>query len=286
MIHYHGTPISGGKVSAAKFLVGRHALVSHHHPEQIEVVAEACHSFVLDNGAFSHFRGGSAKVEWSDYYTWCERWLALPTCDWALIPDVIGGTAEQNDALLREWPHGKSLGVPVYHFHEPVERLAQLATEWPRVALGSSGDYWQVGAPIWWRRMDEIMEAVCDSDGTPRCRLHGLRMLDPDVFRWLPVASADSVNCGMNGGRKGESEGVDCASGSMIIAMKVEANNSARRWTGGPSLEVRCDPVRSQQLLNFDDSSDGMAHGCLSSGIGAPVRPGAGRTPVVTEATL
>ena len=241
MIHYHGTPIGGGKVNAAKVLAGRHALVSHHHPADIEIAAEVCQSFVLDNGAFSHFTKGAPKTEWGDYYVWCEQWLGLPTCDWALIPDVIGGDAKANDDLLAEWPHGKSLGVPVYHMHEPVERLAQLAAEWPRVALGSSGDYWQVGAPVWWDRMGEMMEAACDAQGRPRCRLHGLRMLDWRIFTQLPLASADSVNVAINCGRNGKKEGVDPFIGALITAARVEAHNSASTWKGVPVKE--CEPA-------------------------------------------
>ena len=29
----------------------------------------------------------------------------------AVIPDVIGGTSEENDALIAAWPHGKFIGV-------------------------------------------------------------------------------------------------------------------------------------------------------------------------------
>ena len=259
MIHYHGTPISGGKANAAKFLAGRHALVSHHHPDHIAEAAEVCQSFVLDNGAFSHFTKGKPKTEWADYYAWCETWLGYPTCDWALIPDVIGGDAAANDRLLLEWPHGKALGVPVYHMHEPVERLSQLAGEWPRVALGSSGDYWNVGAPIWWERMDEMMRAVCDDQGRPRCRLHGLRMLNWQVFTELPLASADSVNAGMNCQRNGAKEGVDPFIGALITAARIEAHNSSATWKGVPvkgceeALEPSADTsaVGAQQSLFY-----------------------------------
>lgn len=233
MIHYHGTPISS-RINAARFLAGRHALISHACPDHLSVAAEVCQSFVLDNGAFSHFTKGNPKIDWTDYYRWTAEWLALPTCEWALIPDVIGGTADDNDRLMAEWPHGRSLGVPVYHMHEPVERLAQMATEWPRVALGSSGDFWKVGSDAWWKRMGEMMVAVCDSNGRPRCRLHGLRMLDWRVFTRLPLSSADSVNVGMNCGRSARLFAVDPVAGAEVIAARIEAHNSAASWQGVP----------------------------------------------------
>lgn len=229
MIHYHGTPISS-RTNAAKFLAGRHALISHACPTYLEVAAEVCQSFVIDNGAFSHFTAGAPKTEWSDYYEWSGDCLSLPNCDWALVPDVIGGTAEENDTLLGEWPHGKALGVPVYHLHEPVERLAQLAGNWPRVAIGSSGDYWQVGSAAWWRRIGEIMPAICDLRGRPRCRLHGLRMLDWRIFTYLPLASADSCNVGINCGREAKLFEVDPVAGATVIASRIEAHNSSSSW--------------------------------------------------------
>jgi len=42
--------------------------------------------------------------------------------------------------------------------------------------------------------MNEAMRTICDDAGQPPCRLHGLRMLDPDVFTQFPFASADSTN--------------------------------------------------------------------------------------------
>jgi hypothetical protein len=46
--------------------------------------------------------------------------------------------------------------------------------------------------------MSEAMTVVCDSDGRPRCKLHGLRMLNPKVFSQIPLSSADSTNVARN----------------------------------------------------------------------------------------
>ena len=270
MIHYHGTPGSS-KVNASRYLAGRHALVSHANPEFVAIAAEVCQSFVLDNGAFTHWKAGKPKTNWGDYYNWSALWLSRPCCDWALIPDVIGGTAEDNDRLLAEWPHGKAFGVPVYHMHEPVSRLAALAIDWPRVALGSSGDFAQIGTSAWWNRMGEMMAAVCDNQGRPRCRLHGLRMLDWRIFTLLPLASADSVNMAMNCGRSADTHnlGDDVVTGAAIIASRIEAHNSAAKWT------PVCPPMDAQMSLNFDGSADEMARGSESLETAEPAPLGA-----------
>jgi hypothetical protein len=139
MIHYHGTPLSS-KVNAAKVLAGRHALISHACPGYVDLAADVCQSFVLDNGAFSHFTKGQPKgiADWFDYYEWSAEWLSHPSCDWAIIPDIIDGSDADNDTLVDQWPH-KGRGVPVYHLHESLDRLRKLCDGHLRVALGSSG---------------------------------------------------------------------------------------------------------------------------------------------------
>ena len=63
MIKYHGTPIGGKNTDAAELLRGRHALVSHAHPEQLGIVLENCQSFILDNGAFSEWKKSGDEID-------------------------------------------------------------------------------------------------------------------------------------------------------------------------------------------------------------------------------
>ena len=67
-----------------------------------------------------------------------------------------------------------------------------------RLALGSSGVWSEVGTEGWWDRMGEVMDVVCDDDGRPRVKLHGMRMLNWRVFSRLPLSSADSTNSQRN----------------------------------------------------------------------------------------
>lgn len=197
MIHYHGTPISGPRQDTARFLTGRHALVPFPRQDDMGVVAEFCHSFVFDNGAFSAWRKGEPVSDWNPYYSWCDTWYRHPGFDWALIPDVIDGNESDNDALVADWPK-HIRGVPVWHLHESVDRLVALANRWEVVALGSSGEWATPGTEGWWKRMNDALPHICDHIGRPMCRLHGLRMLNPKVFSKLPLSSADSTNAGVN----------------------------------------------------------------------------------------
>lgn len=243
MIHYHGTPCGGPRQDVARFLAGRHALIPFPRPEDLGTALEVCQSVCVDNGAFTAWKSGKPVENWTEYYDWVAKLKHHPAFDWAIIPDVIDGTEEQNDALMFEWPHGKTYGVPVWHMHESLERLVDLCSIWPRVALGSSGEFADVGNWKWWNRISEAMETVCPF-GNPVCRLHGLRMLDPAIFSRLPLASADSTNAVRNSSSL-ERFGMYCppsaAARMATIADRIESHQSAAVWV----------PVQRQKTLAY-----------------------------------
>ena len=231
MIHYHGTPIGGSRQDAARFLKGRHALVPFPRQDDIGIVAEACQSFVFDNGAFTVWTKGG-ELDIPGYLAWCNEWHRHPGFDWALIPDVIEGSEADNDALLADWPRHIS-GVPVWHLHESIDRFIRLGNEWDTVALGSSGEWRTPGTESWWQRMTAALNALCDDAGRPPCRLHGLRMLDPQIFSRLPLSSADSTNAAVNCGsldRFGIYLPPTAAQRAAVIAERIESFNSAPVW--------------------------------------------------------
>ncbi len=57
----------------ARVLAGRHALVSFTCQDDMGIVADACQSFVFDNGEFSIWKkGGSLDAD--GYIRWIEQW--------------------------------------------------------------------------------------------------------------------------------------------------------------------------------------------------------------------
>lgn len=234
VIHYHGTPVGGTRTDTVRFLSGRHALVPFPRQDDVGAVAECCQSFVFDNGAFSVWKRGEA-LDVEGYTHWVDEWRFHPGFDWALIPDVIDGSEADNDALLRDWPFGND-GVPVWHMHESLGRLERLCRDFRTVALGSSGQWPTPGTDSWWQRMGEAMAVACDDQGRPRAKLHGLRMLDPEIFTRLPLASADSTNAAVNCGslsRFGSYLPPTAAQRAEVIAARIESNNSAACWVSG-----------------------------------------------------
>lgn len=231
MIHYHGTPMSGKREEVARFLAGRHSLIPYPNPEDMAAAAAVSASFVLDNGAFTVWKQGG-EMDVQGYVSFVEQWCRHPSFDWALIPDVIEGTEADNDELLSSWPQDIT-GVPVWHFHESLERLTYLCTTWDTVALGSSGEWPTPGTDRWWTRVGEAMAVACNKDGQPLCRLHGLRMLSPAIFTKLPLKSADSTNVAQNSGsltRFGIYLPPTRSQRAEIIADRIESHGSAPVW--------------------------------------------------------
>lgn len=240
MIHYHGLPITPD-ICALKAVKCGHAFVSFAHAGQLGLAIESCQSFAIDNGAFTAWTSGNTIADWQPFYDWALDVLRFANCDFAVIPDVIDGTEKDNDEMLKDCPLPVWSGAPVYHMHESLDRLERLVNTYPRIALGSSGDFSYVGDSRWWKRINEMMKVACYEDGRPKAKLHGLRMLDPAIFSILPLASADSTNIGRNIGidkkwtgsyRPATKEGR-----TVVMRERIENFNGATRFEFGATQE-------------------------------------------------
>lgn len=232
MIKYHGTPVGGSKYDAIKFLDGRHALICFEHTGQTAEVLECCESFCLDNGAFPKWKQGGGDVDVVKYESWVREIARHPSFDFCLIPDKIMGTEEENDRLITEWdcPHES---VPVYHLGESPDRFLRLAESYGKVAWGSTDLWARNGSKLWWKEMADFMDYVTDEDGVLPCKVHGLRMLDSNLFKYLPLHSGDSTNAGVNGHipmKKPPFPAVKRWQGNERIAQRIESFQSASYW--------------------------------------------------------
>ena len=188
MVHYHGSPVGGVSAEKSRFFAGRHALVSFAYPADLGIWLDVCQSIVLDNGAFTTWKSGR-KFDFDAYSVWVSALSYHPSVDWWLMPDIIAGAEQENKALAKDWMTHEfnDFGVPVYHMHESFTYLAWLVDNFPTIALGSSGEWATPGANAWWDRMADIMGYLCDAQGRPPVKLHGLRMLNPAVFQYLSL---------------------------------------------------------------------------------------------------
>jgi len=256
MIHYHGGPITPD-TCAIRAWAGRHAFVSFSDTRQIGLASEICQSFGLDNGAYPIWKKMQKGLlpkdfcwhqHWIDYIEFVEYWKNHPRCDFAVIPDVIGGGEKENDQLIAEWPHG-DFGVPVWHMDESDERLIRLANCFSRVAIGSCGEYDVKYPTRCIQKLKDALRHIVDKNGFPICKLHGLRMLNQQIFRYVPLSSADSTNVARN-------IGIDKAWSGAYSPKSKETRASI--------LVERIESVNSASCLSLEShSSSGMQLGLV-----------------------
>lgn len=191
-IHYHGTPIT--PLDVMRRLAGGHFCVSHWRPDQVELAHKIGQSVMLDNGAFSAWKAKKPITDWKPFYGWADLWLNCPT-SWAVIPDVIDGGAEEQDALLKQWPHGDR-GVPVWHMDEPIERALELLQSFQRICVGSTAQFRVVMSDPWQARIDQLWREI-SARHTRTPYIHMLRGMQLTKERW-PFASVDSTDIARN----------------------------------------------------------------------------------------
>ncbi len=192
-IHYHGLPLTPEVMLFD--LAGRNVCISYatKRTAQVEIALRIMQSIMFDNGAFTvHQQGGELDIQ--AFYAWIAPMLGHP--HWAVVPDRINGTVADQRELTKTWPFPRDFGAPVWHLHLPIDYLLELTDEWPRVCLGSSQEFWNVGSPVWRKRMDEVEEALL-KHRRHMPWLHGLRMMAQIGKRRL-LASGDSVNVARN----------------------------------------------------------------------------------------
>lgn len=207
---------------------GKHFCVSYARPDSLARCKRLAQSLMLDNGAFSCKTLGK-EFDLPGFYAWAEEHLAHP--HWAVVPDVIDGTEQQQRDMVKTWPFRREFGIPVWHLGMPIPYLLELCDTWGRVCFGSAGEYWQIGTGKWAHRMDEAFNALVRTFGQHLPWVHGLRMLGQSDGPW-PLASADSTNVALH-----HSEGVICAG---CMAKRIDSTNPPSRWNARQLQETLC----------------------------------------------
>lgn len=212
-------------------MAGRHFCIPFPNPNDLKTCLRIGQSLMLDNGAFSVFTRGE-KFDVPGYYKWLEPILTPP--HWAVVPDAINGSLEDQHALLATWPRetfGYANCAPVFHLHMPLEHLFFLTNAYPKVCLGSSGEFWEINSAKWCARMDVIFNYLAQKQRRMPW-IHGLRMLGQHSGPW-PLASADSTNVAQN--FKRDTGCAECKAGP------IDARQPAAKWKRAPE-QVRLIP--------------------------------------------
>jgi hypothetical protein len=242
LIKYHGGPITPVAAAKEAWRDG-HAMISFANPEQVTLAFEYAAEVALDNGAFSYWKTGE-RVDVAAYTEFVELWRKHPAFGWCVIPDVIDGDEDENNRLIQDWALQNYISVPVWHMHESLDKLGWLCDDFPRVAIGSSGQFAKIGTERWKKRIAEAMEVCCDSNGYPKTRLHGLRQMDNDVTSNVPYSSVDSCNIARNIGIDSKWTGPYAPESKEVRALvlrdRIAHHAVCSRWAGhwGRNMEL------------------------------------------------
>lgn len=226
-IHYHGTPITPRTVLQS--LAGKHFCVSFAADRDLEECHRIGQSVMLDNGAYSLWKLNPRvyTYTWDAFYSWARPWLDYQTT-WLVIPDVIGGSEEENDRLLSRYAQrmgGYRQAAPVWHLHESLDRLERLVQGFERICLGSSGEYAVIGNDVWNNRVNEAFNLICKGSGAPSCWIHMLRGMSLAGSPY-PFASVDSTDVARNHNRP--------QNNAKEMADRWDALQCPARWTSRP----------------------------------------------------
>jgi hypothetical protein len=195
---------------------------------------------LVDNGAFSAHQAGVNTMTDEAYLQGFANWAneISERCPQAIVvlPDVIGGTCEQNWQLASETMSMFDAAdrlMPIYHLDEPIHYFLNLCETFNYVGIGSAGQYFNINGKAWHARMTEIFAALdkweAESNGAfIRPRLHLMRA--QSKAHLFPVDSSDSVNVSMNHNRQRKVAGETVAQFAARIDDKIQAS-------AGPAAE-------------------------------------------------
>jgi len=229
-ICYIGTPVTPKEELLT--LAGKHFCLSYFNRSKysVPVMEGIASGLMLDNGAFSAWKAGTEFTDeyWGGYHAWVDSLLDRPTT-WAVIPDAILQGSQEQDRLVKAWPHGDK-GAPVYHLYadhmQPVSRLLRLLDEWPRVCIGWA--HAPKEHPIGGRAFTAAMDACWNEIARRHARtpnVHMFRGTQLVLSDW-PFASVDSTDVATNHHRPQNT--------ARAMADRWDAAQCPARWTPRP----------------------------------------------------
>jgi hypothetical protein len=143
----HGVPITPR--SLLKQLAGASFCVSFAAPDQLDLCMQLLAPesiLLLDNGAYSHWKSGEGQIDREIYWDWSNTAQECSELAIAVIPDVIGGSEEQNwleaaYALREGYSEYPERTMFIWHMDESLERLRDAARLFNFIGIGSCAEY-------------------------------------------------------------------------------------------------------------------------------------------------
>jgi hypothetical protein len=181
-ITIHGLPITPRtkieELAGASFCVSFQTCSKRTVDDAIRLVGEDG-IVMLDNGAYTHWKAGKGKINVEAFEAWAIDIQNRCPQAIAVVPDVIGGTWQENAKLVEETGLDTDRAMAIWHTDEPIHYLLALCERFAWVGFGSTKDY-PPGTPAWHARIAEVFAAIetweAESEGaTIRPRIHMMR---------------------------------------------------------------------------------------------------------------
>jgi hypothetical protein len=199
--------------------------------QAIELVGEQG-VLLVDNGAFSAFQAGINTMTDAAYLNGYADWAndILDRCPQAIavLPDVIGGSWQDNAALVTKTSHWFPFdrAMPIWHLDEPLEYLAWLLREgYGYIGFGSSGEFFNTDSPAWTARIEQalaLVDQLVEDEDILRPRIHMMRA-QKHAHRF-DFDSSDSTNVAVNHNRQLAKRGENLVAFAGRIDTKIQAS--------------------------------------------------------------
>lgn len=166
-----------------------HILESYHYVKNetyLNRVRADGRKFFLDSGAFSAFTMG-VQIDLNKFCDYCHR--NADVIHMVSVLDAIGDC----DGTWRNQMAMEAQGVrplPCYHFGEPTEVVDWYASRYEYITIGGMVPIPNNQLEVW---LDRIWaEHLTDSEGKPKCKVHGFGLTSPYLMNRYPWYSVDS----------------------------------------------------------------------------------------------
>ena len=160
---------------------------------------------MLDNGAFTAWKSGK-QFDPLAFVNWAAPIVRRCPQAVAVVPDVIGGSPQDNAELLHDFismawdagcPDMIDRSMVVWHMDEPLDHLDYLLQACQYLAIGSAGQWSKVGTVSWHARMRDAMRVIDDySASFHRPWIHLMRA--QSQAHLYQVDSSDSCSVAVN----------------------------------------------------------------------------------------
>ena len=182
--------------------------------------------YILDSGAYSSYKIG-AIIDIDEYCDFIRKYEKI--IDYYIVLDVIGSDVKSYENLL--YMQAKGLNpLPVFHQGDDFKYLEKFTDGSYDFICLSPLDYSGKGSNMV-RWLDECFgNYICDNEGKPKMKVHGLGLTTPHMMNRYPWYSVDSTSWKLSAAfgsifvprkKLGKYDFIDC----MTLSVSIKGDN-------------------------------------------------------------